>query len=142
MKIGREVRIGARVVVLPGASIGDGAVIAPDSVVTGAIAAGAHASGLPSRPPRAPGPHTGGVSDRVRAVVQVAFGLPAPPDAHARAQDVTGWTLLGGLGLLLDLEQEFGIAIPDERWARVRGVRDAVEAVEAASPHGADAPVR
>ena len=48
--IGRDVRIGAWSIVLRETEIGDGAVIAPGSVVRGKVAAGARIGGVPARP--------------------------------------------------------------------------------------------
>lgn len=47
--IGRDVWLGARVIVLPGVSIGDGAVIGAGSVVTRSVPANAIAVGVPAR---------------------------------------------------------------------------------------------
>jgi len=47
--IGNDVEIGARAIVLPGATIGDGARILPDSVVTANVATGTTVSGSPAR---------------------------------------------------------------------------------------------
>lgn len=47
--IGRDVWLGAKVVVLPGARIGDGAIIAAGAVVRGEIPAMAIAGGVPAR---------------------------------------------------------------------------------------------
>ena len=47
--IGDDVFLGARSIVLKGASIGNGSVIAAGSVVTGAIPAGVVAGGVPAR---------------------------------------------------------------------------------------------
>lgn len=49
VRIGREVWIGANVVILPGVEIGDGAVIGAGSVVSRSIAAFAIAAGNPAR---------------------------------------------------------------------------------------------
>jgi len=49
VRIGRHVWIGARVVVLKGVTIGDGAVIAAGSVVTRDVPAGCLAAGVPAR---------------------------------------------------------------------------------------------
>lgn len=47
--IGRDVWLGARAIVLPGATIGDGAVIGAGAVVRGAVPAMAIAAGAPAR---------------------------------------------------------------------------------------------
>ncbi len=49
MTIGRNVWIGMRAIVLKGATIGDGAVIAAGSVVTGDIPGNVLAGGVPAR---------------------------------------------------------------------------------------------
>jgi acetyltransferase-like isoleucine patch superfamily enzyme/acyl carrier protein len=130
--IGREVRIGERALVLPGASIGDGATIEAASVVTGPVPAGACVAGVPARPRRTGGPRPGDLVSRVLGTVRDAFALPQPPDPGATASQVPGWNLLGSLRLLLDLEEEFAVTIPDQAWCRVARVEDAVAAVRAA----------
>lgn len=50
IRIGRGAHLGSGVIVLRGAIIGEGARIAPNSVVSRAIPAGAHAAGVPARP--------------------------------------------------------------------------------------------
>lgn len=50
IRIGRNVRIGSGVVILRGVTIGDGARIAPNSVVSRVIPPGAVAAGVPARP--------------------------------------------------------------------------------------------
>jgi len=49
IRIGERVKIGARVIILRGVSIGDDAEIAPASLVTKDIPAGAYASGVPAK---------------------------------------------------------------------------------------------
>jgi maltose O-acetyltransferase len=48
VEIGRGVKIGARVTILPGTIIGDGATVAAGSTVRGTVAAGAVVSGVPA----------------------------------------------------------------------------------------------
>ena len=50
IRIGRGVRIGSNVIILRGAIIGDGAEIAPNSVVSRVLPPRRHASGVPARP--------------------------------------------------------------------------------------------
>lgn len=50
--IGNDVEIGVDAIILPGAIIGDGARVLPNSVVNAGIAAGVTASGIPARPLR------------------------------------------------------------------------------------------
>jgi acetyltransferase-like isoleucine patch superfamily enzyme len=49
VRIGDDVWIGANAVILPGVSIGDGAVIAAGAVVTGDVPSGAIVAGVPAR---------------------------------------------------------------------------------------------
>ena len=49
MTIGPDVWVGARCVILPGVTIGEGAVIAAGSVVTKDVPAGAVVGGVPAR---------------------------------------------------------------------------------------------
>jgi acetyltransferase-like isoleucine patch superfamily enzyme len=52
VSIGNDVVLGENAIVLPGASIGDGARVLPDSVVNARVAPGATVSGIPARPLR------------------------------------------------------------------------------------------
>ena len=52
VRIGANAWLGVKVTVLKGATIGDGAVIGANAVVTGAIEAGVMAAGIPARPLR------------------------------------------------------------------------------------------
>lgn len=52
IRIGKRVHVGSGVVILRGAVIGDGARIAPNSVVSRAIPPGVFAEGVPARPTR------------------------------------------------------------------------------------------
>lgn len=47
--IGRDVWLGARVIVLPGVTIGDGSIVGAGSVVTKSLPAGVIAAGVPAR---------------------------------------------------------------------------------------------
>jgi acetyltransferase-like isoleucine patch superfamily enzyme len=49
VNIGNDVQIGHRSIVLPGATIGDGARILPDSVVTASVPPGVTVGGIPAR---------------------------------------------------------------------------------------------
>jgi maltose O-acetyltransferase len=101
IRIGNDVHIGARVVVLKGASIGDGARVADESVVSGVVPANAFVSGNPARVRRASS--DGEIDSRVAAVVRETLG----------ARDAIGatWDSLGALRLLLALEEEFAVAL-------------------------------
>lgn len=116
-------RLGRGVTVLKGAHIGRGAWIAPGSVVSGVVPAGSCARGVPARVFAEPGGSVaaassgkgargGDVLDRVRAVVAATFQVARPDPADGPAQ-IPGWDSLGALRLLLALEEEFDVVLPD-----------------------------
>ena len=130
--IGSDVTIGDRCVILPGASIGDGAQVAAGSVIASTVAAGTIVGGQPARPSRTSASFDGTTADRTLAVMQRAFDLPDRPTTTTRRRAIARWNLLGNLGLLLDLEIEFGVAVPDAAWLRVETVQDAIDVIESA----------
>jgi acetyltransferase-like isoleucine patch superfamily enzyme/acyl carrier protein len=116
-------RLGRNVTVLKGAHVGEGAWIGPGSVVSGPVPARTCASGVPARvfrdrggSPEAPSSPFGAsgsdLLERIRAVVAETFhvGLPDPADGPAQ---IPAWDSLGTLRLLLALEEEFGVALPE-----------------------------
>ena len=129
--IGRGVRIGDGAVILPGAAIADGAVVGASAVVSGKVAAGLTVDGVPARPRCLRRALPDDLAQAVREVIQAALDLPSPPRPESPTREVPGWTLLGGLRVLLDLEASFGVSIPDLEWARVGSVADAIAVVEA-----------
>jgi acetyltransferase-like isoleucine patch superfamily enzyme len=139
--IGNGVRIGHRVVVLPGARIGDGAVVAPASVVSGEIPANAVVAGNPARArldtdPSSNDDEPGPV---VAAVVQRALGLGRLPRLDEGPDQIREWDSLGALRVLLALEERFGITLSEDELRKARSVSDLVECVEARSSRGAAA---
>lgn len=116
-------RLGGNVTVLKGAHIGRGAWVGPGSVVSGAIPAGACASGVPARavsdsgmladgPFSRPGASSADLLERIRDVVAETFHV-APPDPADGPSRIPGWDSLGSLRLLLALEEQFGVVLPD-----------------------------
>lgn len=142
--IGADVRIGSRVTVLRGATIGDGAEIAAGSVVSGNVEARARVAGVPARKVSA-----GARQERsaegpmvVAGVVRRALGLESDPPPEAGPDQLPGWDSLGSLKLLLALEEEFRVTLKEEVIARARSVSDLGAAVEearrAAEPRQSD----
>src|SRR6185436_17530708 len=86
IRIGRDVWIAGRVTVLPGARIGDGAVITAGSVVAGEIPAGVVAGGIPARVLRRSDGTTPVAELADAAAVVVA---PSPTTPLERAEPVT-----------------------------------------------------
>lgn len=132
--LGRGVRLGSRVTVLRGAHIGDGAVVAAGSVVSGTVAAGARVSGVPARPVGlvADGPlDQGPTLDRIPAIFARALGLREVPGLQTARSDVPEWDSLGSLQVILALEEVFGVALDQEGLAGARTLADLAGLVEA-----------
>ncbi len=134
--IGRKARLGARVVVLRGSTIGEGAVVAPGSVVKGDVPAGARYAGNPARPESDRDATAGSREidiEAVRDVVGHTFGLAQAPAADAARDEIEQWDSLGMLNLLLSLEFAFGVSLGSEAMSRVHSVADLVPILEAAA---------
>jgi len=125
--IGAGARLGARVTVLRGSTIGAGAVVDAGSVVTGSVAPAAHVAGNPARIVT-----VGGQGDAARAldmvsvceVVASTFGLPSPLQPDESRDTIAAWDSLGMLNLLLSLEQAFGVSLASEAMVNVSRVGD------------------
>ncbi|MCC7053601.1 MAG: acyltransferase [Gemmatimonadaceae bacterium] len=134
--IGAGARLGARVTVLRGSTIGDGAIIEPGSVVKGEVPAGARVAGNPARPVAAHGAAVGPRREigmeAVLDVVTHTFGLAARPGADTPRDGVAAWDSLGMLNLLLSLEQVFGVSVSAEALSRVTVVGELLPLVEGA----------
>jgi acetyltransferase-like isoleucine patch superfamily enzyme/acyl carrier protein len=125
IEIGRGVLIGARVTLLPGARLADGASVAAGSTVAGYVAAGTHVAGAPARP-LSRTQQLGTSESAIAALVARTFGLAEPPPMSARPADIPGWDSLGGLRLLLALEEEIGVQIGERGLAGVERIADLV----------------
>lgn len=140
--IGAHVQCGSCVTVLPGTRIGDGAKIAPGSVVSGVIPPRAFVRGVPARVVEpGDGESLGDLPDRIARLVQTVFGLSSPPGASEGPEQIPGWDSLGGLRLILALEEAFGISLNEDAWARVGSVEDIVRLIvrlTATVDHGND----
>lgn len=130
IQIGARARLGAHVVVLRGARIGEGATVLAGSVVASEIAPGAVVAGVPARPLHGDGEGQRTVAELVREVL----GLAALPDRGQGPNELHGWDSLGALNLLLAIEREYGISLSEEQVLHVRCIGDLEEMV-AASAH-------
>ena len=119
IEIGRGAILGARVTLLRGAKVGDGAVIAAGSVVVGEVAAGAHASGNPARVQRG-----SRESASIPAIVQRVFNLQNPPSPADGPHSIAAWDSLGALRLLVALEDSLGVTLSEQQVAKVGSVGD------------------
>ena len=139
--IGRNARIGSKVTILPGTSIGDGAEIDAGSVVSGVVPPGAKASGVPARVAGPSAPSTSpDVSARVQDVVARVFNRTAPPAPSLELERLSGWGGEGALRLLVAIEDEFGLALPEDEWLKVRTPADLVALIERSGLSGSGRP--
>jgi acetyltransferase-like isoleucine patch superfamily enzyme/acyl carrier protein len=133
--IGKGVRLGSRVTVLRGATIGDGAVVAAGSVVSGHVPPGASVGGVPARllaPGGAAPASEDGSLDRLPAVVAEALGLRQPPPLSAGRAGMPEWDSLGALRVMLAVEEAFDVTLDEDGVASVREVGDLAGLVRAA----------
>lgn len=124
VRIGAGARLGARVTVLRGSSVGDGARVLPGSVVSGDVPAGAVVGGVPARVLAGGGAPADRDVASAAEVLARTFGLASPPPPHAQPAQVPGWDSLGALKLLLALEEAFDVTLVEDELARVRCVGD------------------
>jgi acetyltransferase-like isoleucine patch superfamily enzyme len=130
--IGRGARLGHRVVVLPGSTVGAGAIVRSGSVVSGEVPGGAIVEGNPARPPMERSDGSGDVADDVLQLVKVVLGLSALPDLAAGPGEINEWDSLGALRLIVALEERLGVSLTDDDLKSVRSIGELVRRVESA----------
>jgi acetyltransferase-like isoleucine patch superfamily enzyme len=133
VNIGRHCRIGSRVTITRGVSIGDGAEILAGSVVSSAIPPGICAGGARARIVGRAG-DTASRWDSAAAVlpelVMIAFDLDAPLDLDSGPSHVSQWDDRGVLRLLAAIEDRFGVGLDATVIGRAQRFLDIAEAVE------------
>ena len=138
------VRIGSNVTILKGTHVKSGARLADGSVIAGVVEAGASTAGIHRR--LADVPRTASAGRREHAdiftdvsdVVRATFGWSddiQPADGPDR---ISGWDSLGSLRLLLALEDEFQVTLPDGALCQVENVAQLCNAVRAAVAHAGE----
>jgi acyl carrier protein len=70
------------------------------------------------------------VAERVIAVVNRSNKLPDAQISMDSSFQEIGMSSLDALALIFDLEEEFGVSIPDNEAMQISNVRQAVEALE------------
>jgi acetyltransferase-like isoleucine patch superfamily enzyme len=133
--IGRHCRIGSRVTITRGASIGDGAEILAGSVVSSAIPPGVCAAGVRARTIGRAGDAASrwnGVAAALPELVREAFGLAAPPDLDTAPVDIRGWSAEGVTRLLTAIESRFGVWVEGPALDVARSLGDIAAMVERA----------
>ena len=131
--IGAGARLGARVTVLRGSTVGAGAIVAAGSVVKGDVEPGARVAGNPARRVLENSGDTEAMGVSVDAVVSVVtstFGLRQSLTADTARDAIAQWDSLGALNLLLSLEETFGVSISSDQMARVQSIGDVVAVLD------------
>jgi acetyltransferase-like isoleucine patch superfamily enzyme/acyl carrier protein len=133
VQIGRGVMIGARVTILRGASIGDGARAMSGSMISGVIASGAVVGGVPalvagSEPVRK------SVPALVAALVARVFNLASEPEALDGPGQIPAWDGFGAVRLHLALEETFGVTLSDTDVCSAASVSDLAQLIAQARP--------
>lgn len=109
--VGRNVRIGARVTLLRGSRVGEGATIMSGSCVSGFVAEGAVVSGVPARPAANEPFRQYGAA--IIAVTARVFGVKAALRPADRLEGIPGWDCNGPIRLMLALEEAFGVTLSE-----------------------------
>ncbi len=130
--IGRNVTIGARVTLLRGARVGDGARIMSGSCVYGVIQADSTVSGVPARAAGRDTTQKHGAM--VAAIVRRLFGMTSAPGPLEELAGIPGWQPLGPLRLLLALEESFPATLTLEHVGACRTVADVAKLLRTSPP--------
>ncbi len=139
VKIGVHCRIGSRVTITRGVTIGDGAEILAGSVVTGSIPAGVCAGGSRARVlGRAGDPNTRWHSPAAMAPVAFAdtFDLTAIPDPDIVLADTLDWNP-HGIDRYRSALDSSSMRISTAELAGCRTLTDVIAAIEATDSHPA-----
>ena len=131
--IGTGCRIGSRVTITRGSSIGDGAEILAGSVVTSAIPPGVCAGGARARVlgrARDPQSRWDSPAAVLPELVMETFGLDAQVELTSGPSEVTQLDARGMRQLLAAIEKRFGVRLDAAVVARARSFSEIAEALE------------
>jgi acetyltransferase-like isoleucine patch superfamily enzyme/acyl carrier protein len=141
VEIGQRVRIGARVMILAGTTIGDDVEVAAGSVVGGTVPAGSRVAGVPARPVAGhDGAGSTSTTDVVVELVQRTLALPTRPALEQVRDEIAEWDSLGALRILIALEEELGVRLGEDEVLGATRLADLVDAVVARA--GAETRIR
>jgi acetyltransferase-like isoleucine patch superfamily enzyme len=133
--IGRDCRIGSRVTITRGATIGDGAEILAGSVVSSAIPAGACAGGARARVFGRAGEAASRWNSAAAVLPELVaevLELDSRPDLASDPWGLPGWDDRLKNRLRTALENQFGVALDPEVLTNARHLADIAMAVERA----------
>lgn len=131
--IGSECRIGSRVTITRGVTIGDGAEVLAGSVVSSPVPAGACAGGARARILGRAGDPTvrwEGTAAMVPLVMMEIFSLPAAPDRDLAVGEIPGWSADRLDQLSSGIARQLGVRVPVSQLAAVQRVSGIIDAVE------------
>lgn len=135
--VGRDVRLGSKVTLLPGTYIADGVHVPPGAVVSGSVGV---QHGAQERKHRAPQPPDAGVASRVAEILSQIFDRPPDAPLSLELERISGWGAGAALRLVTAVEHEFKTRIPDDEWLAIRSFGDLVDAIERRTPSGGGSP--
>jgi len=127
--IGEDVVVGARVTILRGADIGQGARIMSGSMVSGNVPIGAVVGGVPARP------LNGAASAELPDIAELTknvLGLAVRPEPALGPNEIPEWDSLGTLRLLLAIEETYGVTVREEEVHSAKTVAALADLVESA----------
>jgi len=139
--IGQDCRIGSRVTITRGVTIGDGAEILAGSVVTSSIPAGACAGGGRARVlGRAgdAGARWNSTAALAPLILAESLGLSAVPEATTALADVPGWDAAGAERFLADLTLASRSRVTPSQLLNCRTVADVVAAIDDPRHHAVE----
>jgi acetyltransferase-like isoleucine patch superfamily enzyme/acyl carrier protein len=140
--IEEQVQIESGVTILKGSHVKKRARVASGSVVSGLVPEGAYVRGVPARlasaarTSRDPLPDPSDRLRRIQDLVARTFGLEDAPRLEHGPHQIAGWDSLGTLRLMLALEEEFRIILPEAALCDISTLHDVSEIVGEAL-HGA-----
>src|SRR5882762_2710922 len=127
IEIGCRVTIGARVTILRGARIGDGASVMSGSTVSGVIASGVVVAGVPARVKgKEPARKS---AQAVAAIVMRVFGLATLRGSLDGPAQIPGWNSIGAVRLQFALEEAYGMTLPGEQMREARSISEVYDLV-------------
>jgi acetyltransferase-like isoleucine patch superfamily enzyme len=131
--IGANCRIGSRVTITRGVTIGDGAEVLAGSVVSSAVPAGACVGGARARilgRAGEPAARWDGSAARVPLLLMDVMALPTIPDREALLSDLSPWNLDVAQRLSSAIARDMGIIVAAENLASLDRVFDLIDIVE------------
>jgi acetyltransferase-like isoleucine patch superfamily enzyme/acyl carrier protein len=112
VRIGSDVKVGARVTILRGSIIGDNVRIMSGSMVSGVVPSGVTIAGVPARVVAASSAAVMN-SIGIAELVQSVLGLSECPDRDQGPAEFAAWDSLGTLRLLLAIEETYGVNLDE-----------------------------